>query len=112
MAEAQSRGGSLSPHVDAEALGTLAPGAIWDAVWRPRYGVLEARYVGETPELAARAFAVEADRLRSVGYRPASVSWSAQGPSNWRPPWRRKQGPALLVVTYRASDEAGMGASE
>ena len=102
---AQSRAGSPSPPVDAEALGTLAPGAIWDAVWHPRHGTLEARYFGETAERAARAFAEEADRLRSVGYRPASVSWSAPQTNRWTVPWRRKRKAALLIVTYRAFEE-------
>ena len=105
MVEKQSESESASLAGAAEALGPLSPLAVWDAVWRPRHGVLEARYFGETPEGAAREFAEEAARLRSVGYRPSSASWSAPRATRWRAPWRRKHGEAYLVVTYRALDD-------
>lgn len=93
----------------AEAVSQLSSIALLDAVWRPRRGMLEGRYFADTQEAAAREFAEEAARLRLVGYRPSSVSWSAQAAIRWRRPWHRKHRPGILVVTYQAPAELVAG---
>lgn len=106
-----TRTASLDGHVATAAEAQVSLAESWEAVWRPRRGMLEARYFGETQEKASREFTEEAARLRLAGYRPSSASWSEQHASRWRAPWNRKYGSGFLVVIYRAPDETWTEAS-
>lgn len=92
-----------------QELSDLSPTSLWDVVWRPRRGLLEGRYYGETQERAARLFAEEAARLQLLGYRPSSVIWSAERAFGRRRRWHRKDGRGFLVVTYLAPGPTSEG---